>query len=55
MAMHLANAISYITDDEKTQSGTLVGSHNCNVDSALQEMFATKRSLERWISGRQGK
>lgn len=32
--MHLANAISYITDEEKTQGGLLVGSHNCNIDSA---------------------
>ena len=43
--MHLANAISYITDEEKTQDGTLVGSHNCNVDTALQEMLATKRKF----------
>ena len=43
MAMHLANAISYITDEEKTQKGSLVGSHNCNADSALQEMLETKR------------
>ncbi len=43
MAMHLANAIFYITDGEKTQEGVLVGSHNCGVDSALQEMLATKR------------
>ena len=41
--MHLANAISYITDGEKTQDGTLVGSHNCNVDTALQEMLSVKR------------
>ncbi len=45
MAMHLANAISYITDEEKTQNGALVGSHNCNVDTALQEMLATKRKF----------
>ena len=43
MAMHLANAISYITDEEKTQGGLLVGSHNCKADTALQEMLATKR------------
>ena len=43
MAMHLANAISYITDKEKTQDGLLVGSHNCNADTALQEMLAIKR------------
>ena len=45
MAMHLANAISYITDEEKTQDGALVGSHNCNTDTALQEMLATKRKF----------
>ncbi len=45
MAMHLANAISYITDEEKTQEGSLVGSHNCNADTALQEMLATKRKF----------
>ena len=45
MAMHLVNAISYITDEEKTQNGSLVGSHNCNVDTALQEMLATKRKF----------
>ena len=43
MAMHLANAISYITDGEKTQDGALVGSHNCSVDTALQEMLSVKR------------
>ena len=53
MAMHLANAISYITDDEKTQSGALVGSHNCNVDTALQEMLATKRKYGK-MDKRQG-
>ncbi len=53
MAMHLANAISYITDEEKTQRGALVGSHNCNVDSALQEMLATKRKFGK-MDKRQG-
>ena len=53
MAMHLANAISYITDDEKTQSGALVGSHNCNADTALQEMLATKRKFGK-MDKRQG-
>ena len=53
MAMHLANAISYITDEEKTQDGSLVGSHNCNVDSALQEMLATKRKYGK-VDKRQG-
>ena len=51
--MHLANAISYITDEEKTQYGALVGSHNCNVDSVLQEMLATKRKFGK-IDKRQG-
>ena len=53
MAMHLANAISYITDEEKTQRGALVGSHNCNTDTALQEMLATKRKFGK-IDKRQG-
>lgn len=53
MAMHLANAISYITDEEKTQKGALVGSHNCNVDIALQEMLATKRKYGK-VDKRQG-
>ena len=53
MAMHLANAISYITDEEKTQRGALVGSHNCNADTALQEMPATKRKFGK-IDKRQG-
>lgn len=51
--MHLANAIFYITDGEKTQGGALVGSHNCNVDSALQEMLATKRKFGK-MDKRQG-
>ena len=51
--MHLANAISYITDEEKTQNGSLVGSHNCNVDTALQEMLATKRKFGK-MDKRQG-
>ena len=53
MAMHLANAISYITDEEKTQGGALVGSHNCNVGSALQEMLSTKRKFGK-MDKRQG-
>jgi len=53
MAMHLANAISYITDGEKTQRGLLVGSHNCNTDTALQEMLATKRKFGK-LDKRQG-
>ena len=53
MAMHLANAISYITDEEKTQRGFLVGSHNCSVDTALKEMLATKRKYGK-LDKRQG-
>ena len=53
MAMHLANAISYITDEEKTQGGALVGSHNCNADTALQEMLAIKRKFGK-LDKRQG-
>ena len=39
MAMHLANAISYITDGEKAQDDILVRNHNCNADTALQEIL----------------
>ena len=53
MAMHLANAVSYITDGEKTQRGALVGSHNCGVDTALQEMISTKRKYGK-LDKRQG-
>lgn len=53
MAMHLANAISYITDGEKTQDGALVGSHNCGVDTALQEMLSVKRKYGK-LDKRQG-
>ncbi len=53
MAMHLANAISYITDEEKTLGGVLVGSHNCNADTALQEMLAIKRKYGK-LDKRQG-
>ncbi len=53
MAMHLANAVSYITDGEKTQDGTLVVSHNCGADTALQEMLATKRKYGK-LDKRQG-
>ena len=53
MAMHLANAISYITDEEKTQRGALVGSHNCNADTALQEMLVIKRKYGK-MDKRQG-
>ncbi len=53
MAMHLANAISYITDEEKTQGGILVGSHNCNADTALQEMLTVKRKFGK-LDKRQG-
>ncbi len=53
MAMHLANAISYITDEEKTQGSILVGSHNCNADTALQEMLTAKRKFGK-LDKRQG-
>ena len=53
MAMHLANAISYITDGEKTQDGALVGSHNCGIGTALQEMLSVKRKYGK-LDKRQG-
>ena len=50
MAMHLANAISYITDEVKMQDGILAGSHNCNVEFRITGDACNK--TERWISGR---
>lgn len=41
--MYFANAISYITDEEKMQKGSLMGSYNCNADTALQEKLSSKR------------
>lgn len=53
MAMHFANASFYINDEDKTQSAALVGSYSYKVDTALQEMLATKRKLGK-MDKRQG-
>jgi len=43
MAKHLANALKYIMDPEKTQDGRYVGSINCGKETALAQMIDTKR------------
>lgn len=40
---HLKASIDYIMNAEKTQNGTMVGSINCNVDDAFEQMQNTKR------------
>jgi len=50
---HLANALEYIQNGEKTESGILVGSINCLPDTALEQMLETKRFFGK-EGGRQG-
>jgi len=53
MAKHLANALKYITDPEKTQDGRYVGSVNCGAQTALAQMIDTKRHYGK-LDKRQG-
>ena len=46
MSIHLANAIYYITDGEKAQDDILVGNHNCNAYTDLQEMLVKLYKVE---------
>ena len=46
---HLKRSLDYVMNPEKTQDGRLVGAINCQVDSAFEQMKATKRKL---IKGR---
>ena len=50
---HLANALEYIQNGEKTEKGILVGSINCLPDTALEQMLETKRFFGK-EGGRQG-
>ena len=50
---HLANALEYIQNGEKTESGILVGSINSLPDTALEQMLETKRFFGK-EGGRQG-
>ncbi len=52
-AKHLANAISYITKDFKTENGLYVSGYNCLPETALQQMLNTKRRYNK-MGGRQG-
>lgn len=42
---HLKEALSYITDKEKTQNGRLIGAVNCQPDYAFEQMKATKKKF----------
>ena len=44
---HLANAIDYICNDEKTQGGKNVFGINCNSDLALKEMLEVKKIFDK--------
>mgnify|MGYP001122285041 CR=1 FL=1 len=41
-AAHLKNALSYIQNPEKTEENVLVGSINCLLDTAFEQMMDTK-------------
>lgn len=51
--MHLKRSIDYVTVPEKTQNGRLVGSVNCMVENAFEQMRETKIKFEK-NSQRQG-
>ena len=42
---YLKQALLYIADEEKTQEGKFVGSINCQVEHAYEEMIATKKQF----------
>lgn len=50
---HLKASLDYIMNPEKTQNGRLIGSLNCQVDTAFEQMKETKRQFGK-IDGRQG-
>ena len=50
---HLKRSIDYVMNPEKTQDGRLVGAINCQVDSAFEQMKATKRKFGK-VDKRQG-
>ena len=50
---HLKRSLDYVMNPEKTQDGRLVGAINCQVDSAFEQMKATKRKLGK-VDKRQG-
>ena len=50
---HLKRSLDYVMNPEKTQAGRLVGAINCQVDSAFEQMKATKRKFGK-VDKRQG-
>lgn len=52
-AKYLANAISYITKDFKSENGLYVSGYNCLPETALNQMLNTKRRYNK-MGGRQG-
>ena len=50
---HLKKSLDYVMNPEKTQDGRLVGAINCQVDSAFEQMKATKRKFGK-VDKRQG-
>ena len=51
---HLKRSLDYVMNPEKTQDGRLVGAINCQVDSAFEQMKATKRKFGK-VAGLVGK
>ena len=50
---HLKRSLDYVMNPEKTQDGRLVSAINCQVDSAFEQMKATKRKFGK-VDKRQG-
>lgn len=50
---HLKRSLDYVMNPEKTQDGRFVGAINCQVDSAFEQMKATKRKFGK-VDKRQG-
>ena len=50
---HLKRSLDYVMNPEKTQDRRLVGAINCQVDSAFEQMKATKRKFGK-VDKRQG-
>ena len=50
---HLKRSLDYVMNPEKTQDGRLIGAINCQVNSAFEQMKATKRKFGK-VDKRQG-
>jgi hypothetical protein len=50
---HLKSSLEYVMNPDKTQDGRLIGSINCQVDTAFEQMKETKRKFNK-IDKRQG-